>query len=97
MNTNIAKNRYFVEKEMSMEASNVRKEIHEYVDHADQRFLALVYSMVQADQESTIGYNTDGTPITKKDLVARAEASEQDIKAGRTKSLKTLREEVKSW
>jgi hypothetical protein len=36
-------------------------------------------------------------PFTKKQLVKRALASEQDIKNGKTTSLKDLRKQVKSW
>ena len=33
-----------------MDAPTIRKEIHQYIDGADERFLNLVYGMIQADQ-----------------------------------------------
>ena len=36
-------------------------------------------------------------PFTKQQLVKRALASEKDIAAGRTTTLKQLRKEVKNW
>jgi hypothetical protein len=53
--------------------------------------------MMKADQTATVGYSTDSTPITKADLIRRAEASEKDILEGKVKNLKTLREEIKNW
>ena len=36
-------------KNSNMETALLRAEIHEYVDHADERFLNLVYGMIKAD------------------------------------------------
>lgn len=33
-----------------MDSTEIRKEIHQYIDGADERFLNLVYGMIQADQ-----------------------------------------------
>ena len=33
-----------------MDSTAIRKEIHQYIDKADERFLSLVYGMIQADQ-----------------------------------------------
>jgi len=77
-----------------MGTEQLKEEIGQYIQHADERFLQLIHGMIKADQTSTVGYQPDGTPITKQDLIARAQASEEDIKEGRVKSLKALKEEV---
>ena len=52
----------------------------------------------ESEQDKTaVGYKADGTPITKSDLIDRAKASNEDIKAGRTKSIHQLRKEIKDW
>jgi hypothetical protein len=81
-----------------MNAVEIRKEIFEYVQHADDRMLKLIHGLIKADQESSaVGYKPDGTPITREELVARAERAEKDIKEGRVKTAKQLREEMKDW
>jgi hypothetical protein len=34
-----------------MDNITIRKEIHQYIDEADERFLNLIYGMIRADQE----------------------------------------------
>ncbi|MBV6641824.1 MAG: hypothetical protein KI791_13965 [Cyclobacteriaceae bacterium] len=50
-----------------------------------------------ADDGKAVGYNPDGSIITKSDLISRAEASDQAIKEGRTKSIDQVRTNMKSW
>lgn len=50
-----------------------------------------------SDEGNVVGYNPDGSIITKADLISRAEVSEQDIKEGRVKNLSVLKEEIKNW
>jgi hypothetical protein len=47
--------------------------------------------------KTPIGYNTDGSEISQPELVARAKASNQAIKEGRTKSISGIRESLKNW
>lgn len=51
MNLKMLNNRYFAEKEIIMGAAQIRKLLHEYIDKADERFINLMYAMVQADME----------------------------------------------
>jgi hypothetical protein len=44
-------NRYFVEKEIIMGAAQIRELLHEYINKADERFINLMYTMVQADMK----------------------------------------------
>jgi len=34
-----------------MDTTTIRKEIHQYIDGADERFLNLIYGMIKADKE----------------------------------------------
>lgn len=80
-----------------MNALKIKDEINYYLDKADDHFLQLVHGMIKADQTSVVGYNTDGSVITRDDLIVRAERSEQDIKEGRVQGLKQVREETQDW
>ncbi|WP_158861399.1 hypothetical protein [Lunatibacter salilacus] len=81
-----------------MEPVNIREEINQYLEHADDRLLKLIHGLIKADQaSSSAGYRPDGIGITKEELIARAETAERDISEGRVKTLKQIREEMKSW
>jgi hypothetical protein len=82
-----------------MNTTRIRQEINEYLQQADDRFLKLVHGMIVADRGSSliVGYKTNGQPITKEELIVRAERSEKDIREGRVKTGKQIREEMKDW
>lgn len=81
-----------------MNTVKIKAEISEYLQHADDRILKLIHGLIKADQSfSPVGYKVDGTPLTKEDLIARAEKSEEDIREGRVKTSKQVREEMKNW
>lgn len=85
-------------KRRSMNTVKIREEINEYLQHADERILKLIHGLIKADQASSpVGYKPDGTPITKEELVARAKRAEEDIREGRVKTAKQVREEMKNW
>ena len=85
-------------KKKPMNTVKIRKEIYEYVQDADDRMLKLIHGLIKADQASSpAGYKPDGTPITKEELVARAERAEKDIIEGRVKTAKQVRKEMKNW
>jgi hypothetical protein len=73
---------------------DMRKEIHDYIDHADDRFLRLVYSMVENEQIEA-GNNLFST--TSDDMVKRTKASMLAVKEGRTRDIKAFKKEVDSW
>ncbi|HAH25152.1 MAG TPA: hypothetical protein DCL77_15575 [Prolixibacteraceae bacterium] len=77
-----------------MGTSEIRKEIHDYIDHADDRFLRLVYSMVENEQIEA-GSNLFSTK--PEDMVTRAKASLLSVTEGRTRNIKSFKKEVDSW
>lgn len=80
-----------------MDTIKIKDEISLYIEHADDRFLQLVYAMIKADQNTVIGRQVDGTPISKSELSKRAEKSENDIKEGKVQDLIEVRKEVNDW
>lgn len=76
-----------------MKTSAVRKEIHEYLDKADDRFVSLVHSMVQADKKS----EGQSERFLKKEMIRRARQSEQEIAEGKTISAKQFNADFQQW
>ena len=79
---------------MIMKTTEIRKEIHDYIDRADERFLRLVYSMVENEQIET-GSNLFS--IKTQDMVKRANASLLSVAAGKTRNIKVFKKEVDNW
>lgn len=80
-----------------MNTVQVRQRIHEYIDKADDRFLNLVHSMIEADETSTIGYRPDGSPISKADLINRTRISTQQISTGQAIRSEELKKDFEQW
>lgn len=81
-----------------MSTTEIRKEIHDYIDHADDRFLKLVYAMSKEYENTLIvGYTAKGEPITKIDLQERVKAASERVKSGDFISNEELEKEVENW
>ena len=81
-----------------MGIQKLREELHEYINHADERFLKMVYAMSKKYNETTIvGYNVDGSEISKESLVKRAKAASKRVKSGDFLTQEELDKEVENW
>jgi hypothetical protein len=81
-----------------MRTSEIRKEIHDYIDQADDRFLKLVHAMSKKYENSLIiGYTSKGEPITKTELQERVKAASKRVKSGDFISHEELEKEVENW
>jgi hypothetical protein len=66
-----------------MGVAELKQELHNYIDHADERFLKMVYAMSREYKASAvIGYNVNGTTITPKELAQRATTASKRVKSG---------------
>jgi len=72
-----------------MNTSTVRKEIHDYVDGADRRFLTLVHGMIQAEKQSLLS--------SKEEMIQRAKISEREILAGETINASQFNSDFQEW
>jgi len=72
-----------------MNTSTVRKEIHDYVDGADKRFLTLVHGMIKAEKQSL--------ESPKQEMISRAQQSERDIAEGKTISASQFNADFQKW
>ncbi|HLN72391.1 MAG TPA: hypothetical protein VK205_03800 [Prolixibacteraceae bacterium] len=66
-----------------MRASVLRKEVLQYVDHADERFLRMVYAMSKEYENSlVVGQSANGEPLTKAEIKKRVKAASKRVKSG---------------
>ncbi|MDA3880919.1 MAG: hypothetical protein PF436_11065 [Prolixibacteraceae bacterium] len=76
----------------------LKKELHSYIDHADERFLKMVYAMSKEYKGSDIvGYKVDGSPISKNALSKRVLAASKRVKSGDFISEEEVEQEVQNW
>jgi len=63
----------------------------------DAKIIQQIKDLLNAQTDPIVGHKPAGEPITKSDLIARAEASNKAIKEGRLTSIEELKEESKNW
>jgi hypothetical protein len=77
-----------------MGVTELKEKLHNYIDHADERFLKMVYAMSKEYKVPTIiGYKVDGAPLTRKELAQRVTSASKRVKSGNFIS----QEEVENW
>lgn len=80
-----------------MGALELRKELHSYIDRADETFLKMVHAMSKEYKSSVIGYNADGSTITRKDLKSRVKAASKRVKSGDYLTHEEVEKEIENW
>jgi len=78
---------------IKMSTVEMRSKVDSLLNKVDERFLKVVHAMLEAyvaELGEVVGNEPDGKPITAADLIARAEASNQDIAAGRVYDLEEV-------
>ena len=63
----------------------------------DTKIIQQIKDILSSQTESISGYKPTGEPITKSDLIARAEASNKAIKERKLTSIDDLEEESENW
>ena len=88
----------FVKNRMVMGVPELRKELHDFINHADERFLKMVYAMSKEYEETEIvGYTLDGSPITRQHLLKRVKAASERVKSGDFLTQEDVEKEVEDW
>ena len=81
-----------------MSTIELKKELHHYIDNADETFLKMVHAMSKEyDKPTIVGYNVDGTPITQQDLKSRVKAASKRVKSGDYFTQKEVEKEIENW
>ena len=81
-----------------MGVAELKEELHNYIDHADERFLKMVYAMSREYKAPVvIGYKVDGTPLTRKELAQRVTSASKRVKSGNFISQEEVEKEVENW
>jgi hypothetical protein len=81
-----------------MGVPELRTELHNFINLADERFLKMVYAMSK-EYKSTIvvGYNPNGSPITQQELRNRVKAASKRVKSGDFLTQEEVEKEIENW
>ncbi|HKK59154.1 MAG TPA: hypothetical protein VJ937_06725 [Salinivirga sp.] len=76
----------------------LRNELHDFINQADERFLKMIYAMSKEYKKpANVGYNPDGSSITEIDLKNRVKSASKRVKSGDYLTQEEVEKEVKNW
>jgi len=79
-------------KKAFMNARQIKEEIHDFINHADERFLRLVYSMVKSEKSENAFFDT-----TDGEMVERAKKSLVSVENGKKRNIREFKKDIESW
>jgi len=82
-----------------MTATALRKEVQQYINHADERFLRMVHSLAKEyvkKEDKVVGYHV-GKPVKKSQLLSDLKEAEQQIEGGEYITIDQLERESETW
>lgn len=77
----------------------LRKEIQQYIKHADERFLRMVHSLAKEyskNEDKILGHQI-GKPIRKNHLLSYLEEAKKQIEKGEYITIDDLEKESEKW
>lgn len=77
-----------------MSTTQLKKELHEYIDNADERLLNLIHGMFRADKQD---YTLPERPMSEDTLKTRVRAAKARIQAGQFTIQEDLEREMEEW
>lgn len=78
-----------------METAELREELHSLIDRGDAEVLRILLDI--AKELSAEDFSTDGSPMSKDDLLERVRLAKARINAGNFLTIEDLEQEIKKW
>ena len=79
-----------------MNTSQIKKELHQYIDKGDDRFLRLVHA-IATNYERDEDYTLPSTPMDVDSYRARVRKAQESVKAGYSTTQEDLEKEMEQW
>ena len=83
-----------------MSTLEIKKQLIESLDRADERILRAIYSMLQnylSEEEQIVAYTIQGKPLTKKEMSSMLNEAVSDVEKGKGLSSEDIRNAKKNW
>lgn len=79
-----------------MDTSKIRKELHQYIDKGDDRFLRIIHA-IATTYESDEDYILPGSPMDVENYRTRIRKAQARVKAGNYTTQEDLEKEMEQW
>ena len=79
-----------------MNTSQIKKELHQYIDKGDDRFLRLVYALA-TNYENDEDHTIPGPPMDVESYRTRIRKAQERVKAGNFTTQEDLEKEMEQW
>ena len=79
-----------------MDTIKIRKELHQYIDKGDDRFLRIIHA-IATTYESDEDYTTPGSPMDVDNYRTRIKKAQARVKAGYYTTQEDLEKEMEQW
>jgi competence protein ComGC len=80
----------------TMNTAQIRKELHQYIDKGDERFLRLVHA-IATNYESDEDHTSPGSPMTVESYKTRIRNAKERVKSGYYTTQEDLEKEMEQW
>ena len=91
---------YLCKNISTMSALQIRRELHEIIEIADDKWIAAVYAMLRSlmeNDQTIVAFTAAGQPLTRQDFIAQVRAAYAAGKQGQTMTSEEVLEEIKTW
>lgn len=83
-----------------MSTAQVKSQLHEYINKADEKLLRLMHSMLQnyfKEEDSIIAFTASGVPITKGQMKELSDEAVKAVEDGQSLSSDEIRKLKNNW
>ncbi|MFO7933850.1 MAG: hypothetical protein R6U78_07195 [Bacteroidales bacterium] len=80
-----------------MGTAELRKEVQNYIEKADDRFLRMVYALKREYEEKEEDYTLPGPPMDVETYRRRIKEASEQVKAGDYITQEDLEKEMEQW
>jgi len=84
-----------------MSLTEIRKEVHKYVDEIDEKALqgifAFMKSYTENNEDEPVGYTASGEVLTREKIIQRARAASKRVKEGQFTTHEEVKKQIESW
>jgi len=75
-----------------MDTIQIKQKIHDFIEHADERFLRLVFSMVESEEAEKDLFST-----SDEEMIKRAKKSLKSVDKGNIRNIHAFKKEIDTW
>ena len=75
-----------------MNTQQQKEEIYDFIDHADDKFIRLIYSMVESERSQAGFLN-----VSHDEMMERAKKSIKSVDEGMTRSIYEFKNDILTW